>query len=612
MKKDSKIFCILLCILFCFNITGFANNMIYDENGFLTYYSVPYTGTEKLSVPVISKQEAIEIAKNFTANFGADVISEINTDNATVSHSKSYPFGYNVVFPRIIGNIEYITDNVSLFIDSSTGQVVTYNKNFSNDIVAGDTYSIINKQSAMEKYKLAMGLNLQYNKKIVNNKIQTYLTYTGDDLIINAQTGNIIPVPYYIPTDGYFDVVNTAAKVSEYVDDGTAISISQADDIVRNIPELEVTYDYRITSVDYLKNHDDTYLITLLYKSGNNTKDVTLNARTGLLVEYSDNSADIFPDNITNAEILAEEFAEKYYYKYTDKVIKRKNSENEYDVLLYERLVDGIPYKSNGLYVSYKNGKLKKVSFAWDNVEFRSTDNIVTTEYAYEQFFAKCGLELSYYKRGNGVLTPVYQKSSKGTGIIDAVSGRQLNYDGSYYHAPREMNYQDIHSHYAGYYASKMSDCDIYVSSGHVYLEDYITQQEYLLLISEFIEGTKPILNTTGILTDDQREMLYAYMYSNGIIDRSETDYTKFVTRADAVKYLIRILGHGTVGEMSEFFIPHFADWDDIPENLIGYVELARSLGLISGFTDNRFKPNDFLTNGDSLIIMYNYLTKQG
>lgn len=606
MKIIINIFCVLLCIMLCINISCLADNKIYDENGYLISYYETYIGVNKLSIPSISKQEALEIAKNFISNYATEVADEISVQNVTISHSKSYPYGYNILFPRIINEIEYNANNISIFVDSLTGQVVSYNKNFSSDILIEDIPSIIDNQSAIEKYKLAMGMELQYNKKIVNNKIHAYLTYTGDDLIINANTGNIVTVPYYIPTDGYFDVVNTAAKVSEYIDDGTAITISEANNIIRNIPEIELTIDYSISSVDYLKNHDDTYLITLIYKNANNTKEVTLNAKTGLLAEYSDNSADIATQNSTI--VVPENFAEKYYSGYTNNVVKRKNSESDYSVLLYERLVDGIPYKSNGLYVCCKNGKLKKVSFAWDNVEFQPTDNIVSFDYAYQQFFDKCGLELGYYKRDNGVITPVYRKSSKGTGIIDAKTGKQLNYDGSYYYTAKEMNYLDIYSHYSGYYASKLSDCDIYVSSGHVFLKDCITQQEYMLLISEFINGTKPIINTTGILTDDQREMLYAYMYSNGIMDRNETDYNGFVTRADAVKYLLRILGHGTVGEMADIFVPHFSDYEEIPQHLRGYVELARSLGLVGGSVDNMFKPNDYLTYGDSLIIIYNYL----
>lgn len=606
MKNLIKFFCVLLCTLSLINISVFADS-IYDENNCLIYYSAPYIGSEKLTVPEIGKKEALDIAKAFISEFCPEVINEINTENAIIAYSKSYPYGYNITFPRVINGIEYSNDSVSLFIDSKYGQISSYTKNFSNDITVEAITSTISKNEAENIYKQAFGLQLQYNKKIVDNKIHTYLTYTADNLMINAVTGNTMVTPYYIPTDGYFDVVNTAEKVSEYVDDGTAISISDANSIIRNMEELGVSDEYQIISVDYLKSHDDTYLITLLYKSGIYTKEVTLNAKTGLLTEYSDNSADTAADNSSTAAT----FAEKYYHEYTDKVIKRKNTENEYDVLLYERLVNDIPYKSNGLYVSFFNGKLKKVSFAWDNVQFQSTDNIISADFAYEQLFKKSGLEISYYRRDNGTLTSVYRKSSDGTGIFDAESGRQLNYDGSYYFNINEIDYLDKYSHYAGNIAEKLSDCDIYVSSGSVFLEDYITQQEYLLLISEFIDGTKPVLNTTGMLTDDQREMLYAYMYSNGIIDRSETDYTGFITRADAVKYFLRIIGHGTVGEMSDIFITHFADSDETPGNLVGYVELARSLGYINGSADNRFKPNDFLTNGDSLIIMYNFL-RQG
>ena len=611
MKIYTKIISFILCI-FTFVVSTAYAEKVYDENNHLVYLNETNSDSKSMSVPKVTKQEAVKIAQNFIAEFCPEVINDISMENLSITYSKSFPYGYNITFTRIINNIEYKENYINIFVDSENGRVTTYSKNFSNDIEVENTDSIISLENAEKIYRQAMGIKLQYNKKIVNNKIQTYLTYTAEDIMINATTGNTMNTPYYIPTDDYFDVVNTAEKVSEFIDDGTIISIADANNIIRSMPELEVLDNYRIISVDYLKNYDDTQLISILYKSGNYTKKITLNAKNGLLTEYTDNSADIPTADNFDTESEAEAFAEKYYKDYFNQFTKRQKSENNYTVLLYEREVNDIPYKSNGLYVSYYNGKLKKVSFAWDNTEFQSLDNIVSVDYAYKKFFEKYGLELSYFKRENGVLTPVYRKSSKGTGIIDADSGRQLNYDGSYYYNAKEMNYMDINTHYAGPIAQKLSDCDIYVSSGNVFLEDYITQQEFILLISEFINGTKPIINTTGILTDDQREMLYAYMYSNGIMERSEADYTAYVTRADAVKYFLRILGHGTIGDMSEIFITHFDDSDTIPKHLIGYVELARSLGLVKGSTGNCFKPNDFLTNGDSLIIIYNYLTKQG
>jgi len=609
MKKLLTLLCLTVFTIIYSSTTVFADS-VYDENNHLLYYSDSYTGSEVMTVPQVSKEAALGIAINFIETFCPENSDSINIDTVSITHTKSYPYGYNIVFPRIVDGIVYRENSISFFIDSKNGQVVSFSKNFDNNITIENSGSFADIETAENTYKLAMGISLQYNKKIVNNKIHTYLTYTTDDIIINASTLNTIITPYAISKENYFDVLNTAEKVSAYVDDGTAISISEANSIIRNIEELGVSHEYSIASADYLKNYDDTYLISLLYKSGNNQKKVTLNAKNGLLVEYTDASADIDAKS-EPSDIVAEAFANKYYKEYQDNFIKRKDTESDSTVLLYERSVNGIAYKSNGLYIYCANGKIKNVSFAWDNTEFDSPEGIISEEDAYRQFFEKCGLELTYYKRDNGVLTPVYRKSSNGTGIFDAFSGRHLNYDGTFYMNPKEINYGDIDRHYSGSIAKKLSDCDIYVSSGNVYLDDKIAQQEYLLLISEFIDGTKPVINTNGVLNDDQTEMLYAYMYSNGIMDRSEANHSGFITRADAVKYLLRILGHGTIGDMTDIFIPHFEDSDQIPEGLMGYVELARSLGLVNGTTDNRFKPNEYLSNGDSLIIIYNYLMKQ-
>ena len=107
----------------------------------------------------------------------------------------------------------------------------------------------------------------------------------------------------------------------------------------------------------------------------------------------------------------------------------------------------------------------------------------------------------------------------------------------------------------------------------------------------------------------DGNELVYGHVtVENGIITKAEINYTGFVTRVDAVKYLINILGYGPVAEVSKIFVPHFADTNKIPIDLLGYVELARSMGIINGDIDNTFRPDDFLSNGDSLIMIYNYL----
>ena len=62
--------------------------------------------------------------------------------------------------------------------------------------------------------------------------------------------------------------------------------------------------------------------------------------------------------------LSADEKTKKYYEEILSHTTKTTNSSDGYSVFLYERFVNDIPYKSNGLYLSYYKGKLKKLSFA--------------------------------------------------------------------------------------------------------------------------------------------------------------------------------------------------------------------------------------------------------
>ena len=593
----NKVFCLILTILYAFSAaSAFAS------------------GNNKIILPLLSKPQALDAATEYITNAYPHLLSEIDVKNVfDIKYNKSAPYGYSITFPRVINGIPYNTDSVRMFMDGVNGNISAFTVDFNNELIPSVYDTLISQKDAEEKFISAMGLELRFNKIIKNNSVQTYLTYTAkEDFLINAETGNTIPLPYALPTDGYFDITHMSEKTSgSTYFDMSVLSTDEADTIARNIPEFGITDEYNTISANYLRSNDGTYLITMSYISGTASKTVTVNAINGTPVEFENSTMLLTNSAKTDQTETINEFVEKYYSEYLDKTVRYQTLTEDYTVCLYERQVDGIPYKSNGLYICFDNyGTLRYVSFAWDNAEFKIPDEMLNSEDAYKMFFQRCGLELSYFKRDNNQLTPVYKKSSSGTGIIDASTGRQLNYDGTYYYSEKYLNYIGLNTHYSAEAATKLSDCDIYVSSGGVFLNDNISQQEYLLLISELISGTKPILNTTGILTDDQREMLYKYMISKGILANEEVAYTNYVTRADAVKYLIRVLGYGVVGDMSEIFIRHFSDTDTIPKQLVGYIELARSMGIVNGHGDNTFRPNEYVTNGDSLIMVYNYLRR--
>jgi len=600
-----KIISIILSIFICCSVCYADQQDNYGENSQLNY---------SLKLPVISKDEAIDIAIEYLYVNDTDAFAQISTDsNYSISYSKTFPYGYSITFPRIINNLDFYDDNVTIFVDGMSGEVLSCQRLFSDDIVIPDNNNIISLDEAKEKYMASNGLELRYNKKIENGKIITYLTYSPNErIIVNAETGNVIVENNKLPTDGYFDVTLMSEKATTFMNGNeSVISLTSADNIVRSIEEFGISDDFQPTTADYIKDYDGTYYINITYQNSTEFKNITLNAKNGNVVEYWDNSSPTSEIQHNTVEFI-ENFVERHYADYIPNTIKHIQTDKENTVLLYERQVNGIPYKSNGLYICTDcNGKITSLSFAWDDVVFDDASTVLPIGDAYKEYFDKCGLELSYYKRDNNVITPVYVKTEQITGILDAKSLKMLNYDGSKFYKTKELNYLDIDTHYSKDIATILANADIFASSGNVYLGDSISQKDYLYLLTELIPSTKPVLSSTGVLNNDQLEMLYSYMLTNNIIEEKEISYDGYVTRADAVKYLLRILGYGDVANMTEIYKSHFADAHIMPKEMLGYIELARGLKLVNGSDDNFFYPMDNITNGDSLIIIYNYLSRK-
>ena len=160
---------LVLLYLFIFtttysNIPVYADS-VYDENNQLVYYSDSYYGSEVMTIPQVSKESALEIAVNFTKEHCPEIADNINIDTVSITHTKSFPYGYNITFPRIIDGIVYRENNISFFIDSKNGQVVSFYKNFDNNLTIENNGELADTETAENTYKLAMGISLQYNKK---------------------------------------------------------------------------------------------------------------------------------------------------------------------------------------------------------------------------------------------------------------------------------------------------------------------------------------------------------------------------------------------------------------------------------------------------------------
>ncbi|MCT4592360.1 MAG: S-layer homology domain-containing protein [Candidatus Gracilibacteria bacterium] len=85
----------------------------------------------------------------------------------------------------------------------------------------------------------------------------------------------------------------------------------------------------------------------------------------------------------------------------------------------------------------------------------------------------------------------------------------------------------------------------------------------------------------------------------NGYSDKTfRPDST--ITRAEAVKILLGLKGINTISTTSVF--------KDLDSWQIPFVEKAKSMGVVKGFSDTEFKPNDNLTRAQSSKMIYNLI----
>jgi len=585
----------------------FVKRVTADENGVVKSYNKAYATTEKKGLPEISKNDAKGNATIFVNTAASDIMTEIDLSTAEVTYNTDF----RVVFYRKTNGIIFDNNYLSVGVDGDSGEIISYTRVFDKNIKFSDFDTVVSHEDIISVFKSTNGLELRYNKKMVDGVAVAYPVYcVKPTSYYNAVTGRVIEDRTSITYNNYFDVTSMYEKSGTGgYENANMLTVAEIISRVRSISELGITDEYQVERARYLKNANGKYLIVLDFTKNADTLSITVDAQSGIVCEL--NSVPIIStEKLHDAEIkeIVLNYVQSHMGEYYKNMKLSYTAYGDVSVFLFERVVSGIPFKSNGLCISIdKTGNITNISFMWDDIEFPSTENIISYDEAYDIFEKKCDFKLRYYLQKNEYI-PVYALNPLTSGIIDAVTGDILTYDGKIMQPKKYLAYVDLDTHYSKKYVEKMADCDIYVSRGNVALAEPIIQKDYLLLISSYLPSGKPIIENFGDITDGQLEMLYNAFVSEGVIKEEEINYNRYITREKAVEYFIKTLGYGDVANAGNIFLKHFSDSDEIDISLVGYVELARAMGIING-NGTRFMPKAYLSNGDSLIMIYNYLS---
>lgn len=628
-----------------------------------SYSSYKYTDYENIKkLPSISKSDAQkkaeEIIKKLNPDIG-DSLKMLNNNPGVSITDNFYSFGY----VRIYNGIPFAQNGISVSINNQTGELQSYNKRWSKDIIFPSGEKALSIKAAQEAYKKNLGLRLTYNSSTDGGNLKVFGVYSpiyNSNYYIDALTGEKINLSktYYdtafnlakedikaVGMGGFDrDVVLTPEEIAAVEEVSKLLSQEEVEKIARDIKVLELDDTFTLENASLYKgwagmqSYEWNLYFTKSVDKEYGRVSVSIDASTGEVKRfntgYSNNEDAVAKYDKDAAKKAVEEFINiiqpnkyketKYEERAKETYINDQSEAPTHFSFQYTRMVNGVLFPNNSIYVEYNaiTGKITNYSLSWYDVEFPSLDSATSLDKIYEIFFKDIGIELQYTTQSPDIVYAkeimlnldsekevklVYAVNSEKPSTLDAFTGVILDYNGKPYKEEKPLEYTDISGHYAQDEIELLAQAGIGLEGPKLKPNEKIKQKDFLLLISQVIGNGYAFYGKTTLTSDTETEDLYKLLMLEGIVKESEKNPEGPLTREDSVKFVIRALKYEKIAALSDIFNCTFKDKDKINPDLIGHVVLAKGLNIVSGHGDY-FRPKSELKKADALIIIYNYL----
>ncbi len=537
----------------------------------------------------ITKEEAAE-------KIGEKVTMELAYQNAYTTDDGN---------TKIKAFLVYVPDNSYTAVDAKTGEVYTTQNEWVDMELSGG-YGSISKENAAdassdgsneEKLTEEEILKVEELKDLISRE-DAIKAVTGNKSLLLDNSLKSISAQLYKQNNYYSDGENTKYIWSINLSDPRELD-KDSEDTYRAYADAEVDavtgkiVSYQANVKDYYNMSEKEWeTVKVKYSSEQGQK---------ILEEFLKKQ---IPDMFENSVLTDKE--DSYVIAYKD----NKEVYGGYSYS-YDRVNKGINYSYNGIYGSVDGvtGKIYSFSYNWnDNVAFESPENIISAKEAFNAYISKEGYHLVYeinsihsynsatedkinieesvisdedYSVKNEVRL-VY-RTDISPNYISAFTGKQLNYDGEEYVADEDTySYSDINNTNSSRNIRLLADIGIGFKGGDFQADKAITTKE----LTEFLE----------LLDFSYNDRKYQIRKDNSTIARLAVS-----------KFAVQLLGYESIAKLKGIYNTDFKDQDQIPEEYLGYATLANGLDIVTGNSNNEFRPNDKLTRGeaaDMLIAM--------
>lgn len=557
----------------------------------------------------------------------------------------------------------------SISVDSSNFKVTNFHRSgftisYVNNIPSNSpkVSSSYAKSNLFNTCSFKIEYAMDYDKKIAR---LYYLPSMNQNYYIDAMTGKLVNKSslYSNINNDSNDILLTATRgdaknlveetvqlteveLSNIAKLHDVLDKSEIDSIIKSKEELGLS-NYSLSTMHYttVQNSDDIYCNLTYYSSDdfaslglrskpkNNCvihKYIKANAKNGDIISISTS----YPyydkkDNLisTSKKNYHKDFLTKYESKYFAKTkLYQKNSSSfntKRETFVYAQKQKGYFFPDNNLSITVNKytGFVDSFNKTWnDNIKFESSKNIISLDEAKNLYFDSCDLILSYIS--------IPSKITENIDVYKKLGYDYLNQLTLAYTLKNKNNVYRIHARTGKLIGNQINNND-FVYSDISYMEDIqkdkilklaqhgigfehtkfnpnkkLTQLDTLVL---FINALGYSFDSSTISSNDLNN-LYSIAYRYNFIKPSERKPSKFISREEFLKIMLSASEYKSVAKLKDIFKCDFSDSSKIKSDLLGYVCVAKSLGLISGDSQNEFNPNKTATRLDAALILYNFM----
>ncbi len=615
------------------------NASILDNGRIIGYYnydsSIDY---DTKGIAKFTSKQLEEKAREFAVRANPGIEKELSAE-AEVGKVGVDSRTANVVIRRKINNIPVRNNYISFSVDKFTGKVETMYLSWQDHKSVMAAENVIDSETAEKALGDLIDFTLCYKRPSNSNTAIPVYCANNRYVMINALTGKEFTVsvdyddeggnggggePEPSPRQESMSSADMKSLTEEEIKEINKMDslISKAE-IEKKIAEMADTAlpSYEIISVRYMRqkiNEDEySYTVEVDLRGGNKEyANVRFDAEDGTLLSFyastkSDSSSIRY--SLKQRKATADRFIGKWASDIDGKLKVYDEADEKYGFFGYLRTENDVRYDEDGVGIRVDGATGQVISFNrdWNNkVEFASVDGIVDAETAKAKYFAhkpeltyvSNGMKYSYYNTAREAAL-VYVIPEEAPAYIDAVSGKEYDWSLGVY---AEKNYtlqKDLDGHFAKTAVKTLADNGVvFTYEDEFRPNDTITQKEALLFIQQ--------LNGSFRYGDVDYKIIFNICIQSGIISEKEKNPDAVINRETAACYLVRSLGYKKAAEIKGIFNAGFKDASVISADKVGYIAIARGLGIMNGDKAGNVNPKKNVTRGEFAVMLYNSLKK--